>query len=159
MRRTRKCVALVLFVSSAALASPTGVATAFPPEAEPLPWKDAMKVHELLYLDTAEAIQLARDRQRLMARQPVRTDLSPPPQHAHDTPSLQAIYGVGKHLYAEVAHRGRTMVFAKGLVQPIGAPDGNAVYRLAGITGRCVRLEVDGAGHTLCLPHKKGAQP
>jgi hypothetical protein len=157
MRRARKCVALVFFVSSAA--SPTGVVTAFPPESEPLPWKDAMKVHELLHLDTAEAIRLAHDRQRLMARQQERSDLSPLPQLAHDVLSLQAIYGVGKHLYAEVVHRGRTMVFAKGLVQPIGVSDGNAVYRLEGIAGRCVRLEVDGAGHTLCLPHKKGMQP
>lgn len=129
-----------------------------PPGAEPLPWKDGMKVHELLYLDTQLALQLAREKQRVagggkLSAAPGAVASASPDPELH----LIAIYGVGTKLLAEVRHAGKSVVYMNGRSKALGSQEGDtATYRLSGISGRCVRLEREGQGNTLCLPLPSG---
>jgi hypothetical protein len=146
MLSTAVCLALVL---SRLASADTAL-----PGAEPLPWKDAMKVHELLFLDTEQALLLAREKQRaIQKREPALAGAVTASSGIE--PELVAIYGVGKKLLAEVRSQGRSLVYINGKPQPVGTQQGTQTqaYELKGISGRCVRLERDGKGLTLCLNH------
>lgn len=156
MKRVRELAGLLLAFSGVAYASQASVPDPFLPGSEPLPWKDGMKVHELLYLDTEQALRLAHERQRLSRAQSGSTKSLPASPLADDQPQVQAIYGVGSQLYAQVLHRGQSMIFAKGLPRPVGASADQGSYRLLGITGRCVRLKVEQTEHTLCVQQERG---
>lgn len=156
MKRVRELAGLLLVFSGVACASQASAPDVFPPGSEPLPWKDAMKVHELLYLDTEHALRLAHDRRRLSRDQSGSATSLPTSPLADDQPQVQAIYGVGSQLYAQILHRGQSMIFAKGLLRPVGASAGQGSYRLLGITGRCVRLKVEQTEHTLCVQQERG---
>jgi hypothetical protein len=72
-------------------------------------------------------------------------------------PELLAIYGVGKRLLAEIRADGRSLVYMNGKSGPLGRDTSQDMYLLKGISGRCVRLEREGNGLTLCLNQPGGA--
>jgi len=67
------------------------------------------------------------------------------PEPALPLASLSAIYGVGKHLYADVHIHGRAVTYAAGRAQPIRAGQAQTAYRLRAIRPPCVELDAQNA--------------
>lgn len=59
---------------------------------------------------------------------------------AHTAIYLKAMYGVGKHVLAEVEHNGKSYVYVRGQVWPIGDQKGLSQLRLLSMSTRCVEL-------------------
>lgn len=53
---------------------------------------------------------------------------------------LKAMYGVGQHILAEVEYNGKSYLYIRGQVWPIGDPGGASQLRLVAMTTRCVEL-------------------
>lgn len=121
----------------------------------PMAWPDTETVHELLRMETQEA--LALQRQRLRPR--LSTNLAGLPLTAElragapsDRVDLAAIYGVGKRLSVEVLVNGHRKRYRHGSKWPDGAPrGGGGAYALLDIEGSCVRLDRASEPRTVCL--------
>lgn len=144
MNRRGACVTI-----AAALALQTLPAwSATPVQANPE--GDGMSVRELMRLETRLALRQAR--QRAQAAEAHGAPTSATASSDLDL-ELQAIYGVGGKLLAQVRHNGRTLVYLRGSPLPVGVKDtvGNPVFRLVGLSGTCVELAREAVSHTLCL--------
>lgn len=143
----------VVFPARADLPGQAPLSSAEPAEA----WAEGDTVRELLRVD-AEA---ARGQRGL--RQAADW-IGPPSPAAHagtssrmpDRIDVQAIYGLGKALHADVLINGRLASFRSGRATPIqhGAAASDEPYSLLGIDVPCVRLRKAGEPHTACLLHQ-----
>lgn len=115
-----------------------------------------MSVRELMRLDTALALEHARNRLRQQRVKPDQLEAGAMPGR-HGNLKLVALYGVGKKLLAEVAIGGQAHVYMRGQPLPVGAKAGPSTYLLRGMSGSCVHLERGGEEHTLCLNPALGA--
>jgi hypothetical protein len=126
--------------------SQTDISESLAPSVPPAPASQI--VGEMLQLDAQRA--LASEREKL-ARSGLL--LSPPaslvansavshpdsaPQTSSTLPSLQAIYGMGNILHADVLIQGKAVTFRNGRSAPVRGDA--AGYRLASISGGCVKL-------------------
>lgn len=117
---------------------------------------DQISVRELMRLETAIALEAARSRQKQHLRAE-KAAVGFPVQAAGvaavsaSGPRLLAIYGVGKNLWAEVLIRQVPVLYRQGHPAPVGIKLSDAVFRLKGITPRCVELESAGGAEQLCL--------
>ncbi|HEU0230572.1 MAG TPA: hypothetical protein VFR20_08365 [Burkholderiaceae bacterium] len=109
-----------------------------------------MLVRELMRLETRLALRQAR--QRAQAAETHGTPTSAATSSDLDL-ELQAIYGVGNKLLAQVRHNERTLIYLRGSALPVGVKDaaGNQAFRLVGLSGTCVQLAREAVSHTLCL--------
>lgn len=124
---------------------------AHPAPAEPRdPEGDVMSVRELMRLETGLALRQARQQARVAEG---RGGEAIPVASSGADLELLAIYGVGSKLLAQVRHGGRTLVYLRGNVLPVGAKDapGAPVFRLLGLSGSCIELGREEVSHTLCL--------
>src|SRR5690625_5646004 len=92
------------------------------PELERLD-EDQMPVRELMRLDTQHALQLARERRSGSER--IGKLPAPVNRTMNDKPRLAAIYGIGKHLFAEVVVENVTYRYQQGRPLPAGAEPGD----------------------------------
>ena len=148
-------VALALIMTSALAAAPASASLISPSDdiatSDELT-REQMSVRELMRLDTALALSLAHS--KLKAQPPKRAQSYPDSRAvlpAATTPRLQAIYGVGKKLMAEVMIGSRPYVYMHGMPLPVGGRNEQSVYRSRGIDGRCIALERDEERLSLCL--------
>lgn len=109
-----------------------------------------MSVRELMYLDTALALEHTKARLR---QQRVGQDIAENAGQIAQSGALKllAIYGVGKKLLAEVRIGERTHIYMRGQAWAVGMKASPSSYRLQGISGSCVHLKREEEGHTLCL--------
>lgn len=77
---------------------------------------------------------------------------------ALDSLTLNAMYGVGQNVLAEVNFNGRTYLYLRGQVWPIGDETGQTQLRLLSMSKRCVLLAHKEQQHHLCVM-PTGAQP
>lgn len=71
---------------------------------------------------------------------------------------LNAMYGVGQNVLAEVNFNGSTYLYLRGQVWPIGDEAGKSQLRLLSMSSRCVRLAHKEQQHNLCVI-PTGVQP
>ena len=73
------------------------------------------------------------------------TVMTPTPQLRGDSgqlrPKLQAIYGVGQRLLAEVSWQGQSYIYLKGQALPAGRKADASTLRLKSISARCIALQ------------------
>ena len=110
---------------------------------------DQVSVRELMRLDTELALTLARGRSS--AKQVDASAAKRVPRSMAGEPRLNAIYGVGRNLMAEVVLDHVTYLYRQGLALPVGVAPGNDVYLLTRISSSCVSLERSDASHELCM--------
>jgi len=110
---------------------------------------DQISVRELMRLDTEHALTLARERAGV--KQPAASPAKRIPRSMVGEPRLNAIYGVGRNLMAEVVLDHVIYLYRKGQALPIGVAPGNDVYLLTRISSSCVNLERPDASHKLCM--------
>lgn len=153
-RRVRRArLALAMVAVAASCAAHAGADAPAGPQASPAAvpeWPDADTVEDLLRRETRAAV--AAQGRRQAARDASLRQASPP----ESTPSpdrldLSAIYGLGKRLDVEVLLNGRRLRYRHGRKWPDEAPDGDGVYALRAIEGRCVRLDNGATGRQVCL--------
>lgn len=117
---------------------------------------DQVSVRELMQLDTRQALTLARARfselNPAMPEEPGRIARSMSAE-----PRLSAIYGVGRHLMAEVLLDQTLFLYRRGQALPVGVAPGDNVYMLKSITTSCVELQKPDALHHLCLRPRQWA--
>lgn len=127
-----------------------------PPPIATTEWPETITVRQLLKMDTARAALNARQgwgasltpqQRSVILPQPV-PDLREP-----DRIHVSGIYGVGRHLHAEVVINGRTLHYAYGRLWPEGerSVSPNNTYALLAVEGRCLRLRKGAAIRTVCL--------
>ena len=111
--------------------------------------EDQMSVRELMRLDTQHALQQARERRtgrERIGKAPASVNTA-----RNDEPHLAAIYGVGKHLFAEVVVDNVTYRYRQGQPLPTGAEPGDDVPMLQKISVSCVDLKDAQRSHHLCI--------
>jgi hypothetical protein len=122
-----------------------------PPGAVQAPgWPDTDTVKELLRRETRAALA-AQERRHGSSSPSSRADPPSQAQPPADRIDLNAIYGVGNKLHAEVLMNGRRLHYRHGRKWPDEAPDGDGVYALRAVEGHCVRLDDAGSGRRICL--------
>ena len=103
---------------------------------------DQMLVRELMRLDAEQAALRLRKGTSSAAGGTVMT---PTPQLRGDSgqlrPKLQAIYGVGQRLLAEVSWQGQSYIYLKGQALPAGRKADASTLRLKSISARCIALQ------------------
>lgn len=115
--------------------------------------QDQMSVRELIRLDTEQALSQARDRagtKPLISDRPSRVSRA-----MAGEPRLNAIYGVGPNLMAEVVLDQNTYLYRQGQALPVGVAAGEDVYVLQHISSSCIDLKRSSASHHLCLRQTK----
>jgi|GEM_PF-4052320 len=116
---------------------------------------DQMTVHELMRIESDQALRAARE---TMADAAGSLSLPDAMQADADT-RLLAIYGTGRRLAAQVLVRGKPVLYMQGLPRPVGAEKDDQAFLLRGITRTCIRLEHAGQFRTLCIhPELSGRQ-
>lgn len=75
-----------------------------------------------------------------------------------DNLALNAMYGVGQNVLAEINFNGSTYLYLRGQVWPIGDETGKSQLRLLSMSSRCVLLAHKEQQHNLCVI-PTGAQP
>ena len=142
--------------AQSARAPATPAATRVMPDAAD--WAEGDTVRDLLRADAQVA--------RAMSPLQQAADWLPTAMHARGAPShvrtpdamdhidVQAIYGVGKALHADISVNGRLARYRAGRAMPLesSGPPGGEPYALLGIDAPCVRLRKAGEPHTACLP-------
>ncbi len=113
---------------------------------------DQMLVRELMRLDAEQAAQ--RLRKGVSPSSPGIVPVPAGPARgvaSQQRPSLQAIYGVGQRLLAEVTWQGQSYVYLKGQALPPGRKADASTLRLKSISARCVALQGPDRLFELCL--------
>jgi hypothetical protein len=114
-----------------------------------------MTVHELMRLESAQALRAAR----ASATESAGSLSLPDAMQAEADTRLLAIYGSGRRLAAQVLVQGKPVLYMQGLPRPVGAENDEHTFLLRGITNTCVRLERAGEFRTLCIhPELRGVQ-
>ncbi len=117
---------------------------------------ELVSVRELMRLETAEAIALARERAaKTGTGKPAATRAKGLAKD--DDLRLAGIYGVGRKLLAEIHVGASPMVYMRGHPWPVGTKASSEVYRLRNIDNNCVELERNEQSRSLCIePSPKG---
>lgn len=137
---------LVFCLLCALLAAMAGRARATPSQAEALEFEQ-MSVRELMRLDSALALSQTRAKLQGSKGSQSSAVLS-----GETSPRLQAIYGVGKKLAAEVRVGSATYVYIRGQPFPVGQRRADeSVFVLRDMNTSCVRLERQSQELNLCL--------
>lgn len=68
-----------------------------------------------------------------------------------DNLTLHAMYGVGQNVLAEVNFKGKTYLYLRGQVWPIGDETGQSQLRLLSMSNQCVLLAHKEQQHNLCV--------
>lgn len=117
---------------------------------------DQVSVRELMRLETAYALKLARARVDV----PMQTDMvKRPSAPMNGKPTLTAIYGVGRHLMAEVVIDQERLLYRRGQVLPVGVAAGDTVFLLQEISASCITLQRAQESQRLCLTVKARTSP
>jgi hypothetical protein len=123
-----------------------GRARATPSQAEALEFEQ-ISVRELMRLDSALALSQART--KLQGLKGSQHGVVP---GGETSPRLQAIYGVGKKLAAEVRVGAATYLYMRGQPFPVGQRNADeSVFVLREMSSSCVRLERRSQQLNLCL--------
>lgn len=138
--------ALLFCMLCALLAAMAGRARATPSQAPTLEF-DQMSVRELMRLDSALA--LSQTKAKLQGQKDTQGSVV---LGSEAKPRLQAIYGVGKKLAAEVRVGSATYVYMRGQPFPVGQRHADeSLFVLRDISPSCVRLERQAQKLNLCL--------
>lgn len=138
---------LVSALSSVAWADPQSGSLPLPPASQAASVQnellgDQMLVRELMRLDAEQAALRLRKGTSSAAGGAVMT---PMPQvrggSGQPRPKLQAIYGVGQRLLAEVSWQGQSYIYLKGQTLPAGRKADASTLRLKSISARCIALQ------------------
>ncbi len=114
---------------------------------------DGQTVHELMRLEMDQALRQARRASTAgMHNSDVPTDVHARPMTAKNSPRLEAIYGVGDRLRAEVRSNGQVFHYRRGQSWPIGIVNKKHAFVLDTMSAGCLTLSRDNKQHTLCLP-------
>lgn len=129
--------------------SQTATSESLAPSIPPAPASQI--VGEMLHLDAQRALasereKLARSGLLLSAPSSLVANTAPsnpdsPSPTSNTLPSLQAIYGMGNVLHADVLIQGKAVTFRNGRGTPIRGDA--AGYRLKSISGGCIKLQAD----------------
>ena len=113
---------------------------------------DQLLVRELMRLDAEQAAQRLRKgvSSSGAAVLPVAAE-SATVAAAQQRPVLQAIYGVGQRLVAEVLWQGQSYIYLKGQSLPAGRKADAVTLRLKSISARCIALQGPERLFELCL--------
>ncbi|MCD0501899.1 hypothetical protein [Bordetella petrii] len=122
-------------------------------------WAEGDTVRELLRVD-AEAARgqpgLRQASDWIGPRSQAPADRGASASRMPDRIDVQAIYGFGKTLHADVLINGRLASYRSGRAAPMqhGTVASDEQYSLLGIDVPCVRLRKAGEPHTACLLHQ-----
>ena len=111
--------------------------------------QDQIAVRELMQLEIEQALQ--RQRKSAAGAGPAQSGAGARARQEPGAPRLQAIYGVGQRLLAEVLWKGSSYIYLNGQLQPAGRKSETDVPRLKSISERCVTLQGSGRVFELCL--------
>ncbi|MBB1594904.1 hypothetical protein [Achromobacter sp. UMC46] len=145
---------LITCLASASASESALPALALPPPHEAQAWPEVETVRTLLRADAAAALADCR----MPGICPPSPSPAAPAESIIALPDdirVTAIFGVARHLSADVVVNGAVLRYQTGRASPVMAGGSAAGYQLLAIEGACVRLRRGANDHTACLSAAK----